>query len=178
TAVCFANCPEVTLTLNDRVIGTKQLADARDGVLRWEVPYEPGVLKAVGSANGKQLCEYELKTAGPASRIELTPDATRLQADGKDICHLEFQIVDANGVRVPDADPEVTFATTGPVKLLGIGDGDLNSPEPYQGPTRKAYHGRGLAIFESTRATGKVVIKASAPELAPASVKLETVNRD
>ena len=178
TVLCYANCPEVTLTLNDRVIRTKRLSEAVNGALRWEVPYEPGLLKAAGRDNGHVTCEYALKTAGPARRIELIPDATRLQADGKDICHLEFQVVDTQGVRVPDADPEVTFAVTGPASLLGIENGDLNSPEPYQGPTRKAYHGRGLAIIESTTAAGKVVIKATAPGLEPAAVEMETVKDD
>ncbi len=176
TVLCYANCPEVTLTLNGRVIGTKRLSEAMNGVLRWTIPYEPGVLKAVGRTNGSEVCDYTLKTAGPASRIELTPDTTRLHADGKDICHLEFRIVDAQGVRVPDAEPEVTFAVAGPATLLGIENGDLNSSEPYQGPTRKAYHGRGLAIFESTTTAGKVVIKATAPGLEPAAVEMETVN--
>ncbi len=175
SVLCYANCPEVTLTLNDRVIGTKHLSDAMNGALRWTIPYEPGVLKAVGRVNGNETCKYVLKTAGPARRIELIPDATRLQADGKDICHLEFQVVDAQGVRLPDASPEVTFQLTGPATLLGIENGDLNSPEPYQGPARKAFHGRGLAILESTTTTGKVVIKATAPELEPATVELETV---
>ena len=104
------------------------------------------------------------------------PDATRLQADGKDICHLEFRVVDANGVRVPNAEPEVTFEATGPAALLGMENGDVNSPEPYAGPTRKAFHGRGLAIFQSTTAPGKIKITATAPDLEPASVELETVN--
>jgi beta-galactosidase len=177
TVLCYANCPEVTLTLNDQLIGTRRLSEATNGVFRWTVPYEPGVLKAVGRASGAEVCEYTLQTAGPASRIELTPDATRLQADGKDICHLEFRIVDAQGVRVPDAGPEVTFAVSGPAALLGIENGDLNSPEPYQGPTRKAYHGRGLAIFQSTTIAGKVVVKATAPDLEPAAVELETLTK-
>jgi beta-galactosidase len=176
TVFCYANCPEVTLTLNDQVIGTKHLSEAINGVLRWTIPYEPGVLKAVGRVNGNEACEYALKTAGPARRIELTPDATRLRADGKDICHLEFRVVDANGVRVPDAAPEVTFEVAGPATLLGLENGDLTSSEPYQGPTRKAFHGRGLAIFESTITPGKVVIKATAPDLEAATVELEIVN--
>jgi beta-galactosidase len=166
------------LTLNDKLIGTKRLSEATNGVLRWTVPYEPGVLKAVGRASGGEVCEYTLKTAGPASRIELMPDTTRLHADGRDICHLEFRVVDAQGVRVPDAESEVTFEISGPAALLGIENGDLNSPELYQGPTRKAYHGRGLAILRSTTTAGKVRITATAPDLEPATVELQTVTGD
>ncbi|HEU5397022.1 MAG TPA: glycoside hydrolase family 2 TIM barrel-domain containing protein, partial [Verrucomicrobiae bacterium] len=176
TVICYANCPEVTLLLNGGVIGTKQLAEATDGVLRWRVPFAPGELKAIGSANGTNLCQFALQTAGPASRIELAPDVTKLDADGTGICHLEFRIVDAAGVRVPGADDEVTFSSTGPVKLLGIENGDLNSTEPYGTSSRRALHGRGLAIFESTTAAGTVRITATSPGLEPATVELEATN--
>jgi beta-galactosidase len=171
---CYANCPEVSLTLNGQLIGTKILSEATNGVLRWTIPYSPGTLKAVGRSNGVELCTFTLQTAGPARRIELLPDTTRLHADGKDVCHLEFRVVDAQGIRVPDAAPEVTLAVDGPAKLLGMENGDCDSPEPYQGPTRKALHGHGLAIFQATTAGGKVRITASAPGLEPATVELDS----
>jgi len=61
---CYANCPEVTLTLNGKIIGTKKSSEAIDGVLNWQVPFEPGTLKAVGRSNGQDVCEYVLQTAG------------------------------------------------------------------------------------------------------------------
>jgi len=172
--LCYVNCSEVTLTLNDKVVGTKKLSEATNNTLRWEVPYEPGVLKAVGRNGGSNVCEYTLQTAGPASRIELLPDTTQLRADGKDVCHLEFRIADARGVRVPDANAEVTFEISGPATLLGIENGDVNSPDSYQSPTHRAFRGRGLAILQSTVDAGKVVVKATAPNLEPGTVSLET----
>ena len=171
--MCYANCAEVTLTLNDKVIGTKKLSETTNSMLRWQVPYEPGELKAIGRSGGSNVCEYTLQTAGPASRIELLPDSTQLRADGKDVCHLEFRIVDAQSVRVPDANAEVTFEFIGPAPLLGIVNGDVNSPDAYQSPTHKAFRGRGLAILQSTTAAGKVVLKASAPSLESATINLE-----
>jgi len=173
--ICYANCPEVTLTLNGQIVGTKKISDGWNGMLRWTIPHAPGTLKAVGRSNGVELCSFILQTAGPARRIELLPDTTRLHADDKDICHLEFRVVDAHGVRVPDAEPEITLTANGPAKLLGMENGDLNSPEPYQGTTRKALRGRGLAIFQSTDIAGKIRITATAPGLEPATVELETL---
>jgi beta-galactosidase len=174
TVECFANCPEVVLALNDKIIGTKNLSDATNGVLTWKIPFAPGVLKAVGRSRGNAVATYELKTAGAASRIELISDTTSLHADGQDICHLEFRVVDEQGVRVPDAEPEVTFEISGPAKLLGLENGDVNSVEPYQGPTRKVFHGRGLAILESTRVAGEATVKVSAPEIQPATLVLQS----
>ena len=161
TVFCYTNSPEVRLTLNDKEIGTKRLAEAVNGVLTWPVPFEPGVLKAVGLQEGKAVCEFALATAGPAGRIELRPDVTEVRANAKDICHVEFRIVDDKGVRVPDAGQEVTFEIAGPAVILGIGNADLNSPDGYKDLVHKAYRGRGLAILQSTTAPGSITLKAA-----------------
>ena len=174
TVRCYTTFPEVTLTLNDRPIGIKRLADAVNGVLTWEVPFEPGVLKVVGRGNSNAGCEFTLKTAGPARRIELLPDVTELRADGRDICHLEFRIVDEQGVRVPDATPEVTFTVNGPANILGIENGDLDSPETGKDGMRSAYHGRGLAILQSRTGAGQITVQAASLGLTSASVVLNS----
>ena len=53
---------------------------------------------------------------------------TKLRAE-QDICHVEYRVVDSQGVRVPDAAHEVTFRIEGPARIIGIDNGDLNSPE-------------------------------------------------
>jgi beta-galactosidase len=171
---CYANCPEVTLTLNGKIIGTKKSTEAVDGVLNWQVPFAPGTLKAVGRANGQDVCDYVLQTAGAPSRIELLPDTTQLRADGKDVCHVEFRIVDENGVRVPNADAEIKFELTGPAKLIGLGNGDLSNSENCQGDTHRAFRGRGLAILQTTTTAGVVALQATAPGLEPATVRLQS----
>jgi beta-galactosidase len=171
---CYSNCPEVLLTLNGRTIGTKRLAEALDGVLGWDVPYEPGVLKAVGRKNGQPVCEFALKTAGEPKRIELNADTTQLQADGKDICHVEFRIVDAQGVRVPNADPSLTFELDGPAEIIGIGNGDLNNIEDCKGRVHKAYQGRGLLILRSSEVSGRISLTVTAWGLETATLSLSS----
>ncbi len=171
---CYANCPEVTLTLNGKIIGTKKSTEAVDGVLNWQVPFAPGTLKAVGRANGQDVCDYVLQTAGAPSRIELLPDTTQLRADGKDVGHVEFRIVDENGVRVPNADAEIKFELIGPAKIIGLGNGDLSNSENCQGDTHRAFRGRGLTILQTTTTAGGVVLQATAPGLAPATVSLQS----
>jgi beta-galactosidase len=174
TVRCYTNCPEVELILNEKPVGLKRLPDMVNGVLSWDVPYQPGTLKAVGSKDGSAICEHTLKTAGPASRIELRPDVTELRADGKDICHLEFCIMDAQGVRVPDAGHEVIFEVDGPAEIIGIGNGDLNNTEDCKDRTHKAYRGQGLAILQAATVSGKVSVKVTSPGLEPATADLIT----
>jgi beta-galactosidase len=173
TVSCYTNCPEVTLTLNDQPLGSKRLDEAVNGVLTWEVPYASGVLKAIGRKEGQTVCEFALKTAGTASRIELHPDVTELRADGKDVCQVEFDVVDAQGVRVPDAAEELTFESSGPAHILGLGNGDVSNSESVKGPAFQVYQGRGLAIVQSTTEAGPVTLNVSAPGLQAAAV---TVN--
>jgi len=176
--LCCTNCPEVVLTLNGRALPTQSLSQANEGVLRWEIPYEPGILKAAGRKNGAAVCEFVLRTAGPARRIVLSPDATQLKADGRDICHIKFCIVDKQGVRVPQAEHEVTFDVDGPGRIIGIENGNLSSLDDPKDSVHKAYHGRGLAILQATRRPGQVRLTARAQGLDSTSIELLIVSRD
>jgi beta-galactosidase len=171
---CYANCPEVTLTLNGKIIGTKMYSEAVNGILNWRMPFEPGTIKAIGSASGQEACEFVLQTAGPANRIALLPDATQMRADGRDVSQIEFRIVDENGVRVPGADAEVKFDLTGSAKIIGVGNGDLNNSENCQGDTHRAFQGRGLLILQSGGTAGDITLRASAPGLEPTSLTLQS----
>jgi beta-galactosidase len=173
TVSCYTNCPEVTLMLNGQPIGIQRAEQAVDGVLHWQVPYAPGTLKAVGRKDGRDVCEFALQSAGVPSRIELHPDVTQLQADGKEVCQVEFDVVDADGVRVPDATEELTFALSGPAHLLGLGNGDIANREPVKGPAHQAYQGRGLAIIQSSPTPGAVTLTVSSPNLPSATLRLD-----
>jgi beta-galactosidase len=164
----YANCPEVTLTLNDRLIGTQKRADAVNGVWHWRVPFTPGTLRAVGRADGRELAAFTLQTAGAPARIELRPDPTPWRPGDREIGQVEFDIVDVQGVRVPNAAPEVSFAVTGPAGILGLGNGDLDNSEDCRGGTHAAYQGRGLVILQATAGGGDITLQAAAPGLAPA----------
>jgi beta-galactosidase len=173
--LCYTNCPEVSLILNDKQIGTQQYPEARNGVLSWRIPYEPGVLKAVGYKDGKNVCEYALQTAGPAKGIELLPDVKHILADGKDILHIEFRIVDDKGVIVPDAEHEVAFEVDGPGNIIGIGNGNISNIEDYKDNKHKAYNGRGLVILQSKTYPGKIKVTANAEGLKQVSVAIYAI---
>ena len=85
---------------------------------------------------------------------------------------MSFQIIDAKGVRVPDAAGEVKFEVDGPAAIIGIGNGDLNDTEDCKAPVHKAYQGRGLAIIQSKTTPGKITLKATSPGLEAATATL------
>jgi beta-galactosidase len=171
--VGYTNCQVVRLTLNGRALATTQISQALNGTLRWQVQFEPGQLKAEGIIDGKVVCDHVLRTAGKPARIELLPDTTTLLADGKDICHIEFRVVDEQGVLVPDADHQIQFELTGPAKVHGIGNADNDGNQDYKDMIATCYQGRGLAIIRSTRDKGAVEFKAACPGLASGICRID-----
>jgi len=166
----YTNAEEVALTLNDQPLGTRLLSGATDGALAWDVPYEPGVLKAVAYTKGRQVAEVTLRTAGEAARVDLISDVTRVTSSSGDVIHVEYRILDRSGVRVWGSNAEVAFVIEGPARVLGIGNGDLNDVTSGKASTHRAYQGRGLAILQTTNGTGPITVRASSPGLESASV--------
>ncbi len=171
---CYSNCSEVSLLLNDTLVGTKSSAEAREGVLTWRIPFQAGSLKAVGRNDAKSVCEYVVNTAGPAQQIRLSQDVDEIRADGKDVCFLTFEIQDENGVRAPDAEHLVRFDVFGPARIIGIENGNIYSLEPVQDLEHKAYRGRGVALLQSTPSTGEITVKVRADGLESARVVLRS----
>jgi beta-galactosidase len=169
---CFTNCDEAELFLNGASLGKKSRDEAKERVLNWEIPFTAGSLKAVGKNNGRVVCEYILNTAGRPARIKLLTDTMQLAADGKDIAHIEFQIIDANNVVVPNAETIVKFNVDGPAEIRGIGNANTDSAESYGGTSHAAWLGRGLLILQSTKQPGTVTLKASAQALESDSITI------
>ena len=59
----YSNAEDVTLTLNGQPIGTRPMTSAVDGALRWDIPYQPGVLTAVARTKGQTVADFTLTTA-------------------------------------------------------------------------------------------------------------------
>jgi beta-galactosidase len=172
--LCATNCPTVDLVLNGEVVATLNAADDRQGWRSTEIAYAPGKLEAIARDGDRELARTILRTAGEPHHVELTPDATTLSVDGHDAAHVTFTIVDEHGVRVPNAEHEVTFEIDGPARLLGIENGATTGDPKYQDNRCQALRGRGLAIIQSNRnEPGTATIRATATGLAPAELKIE-----
>jgi beta-galactosidase len=174
--LCATTAPRVVLYLNGKPVADLTAADERQGWRFAEIDYEPGTLQASArNADGTSIfATFTLRTAGEPHHIELTPDATTLAADGHDAAHVTFTIVDEHGVRVPNAEHEVTFEIEGPARLLGIENGATAGDPKYQDNRCQALRGRGLAIIQSNRnEPGTATIRATATGLAPAELKIE-----
>ena len=172
----FTNCQTVELLLNGESFGTRRASDYPNGVVLWYIPYQPGTLEAIGKNGGAEVALDTLRTAGAATAIALRPDRTRLRADGEDMAHIEIDLTDADGVRVPNNDRLIHFTVAGPARLIGVDNGDLRSAESYKGSERTTYFGRALALVQASREAGTTTFTATADGLPPATVTLEAVD--
>lgn len=165
----ITNAKQAELFLNGKSLGAKEVDPY--AMANWEVPYEPGSLEAVARTDGKEIARTKVETTGEAVSLKLIPDRTSLAGDGLDAMPVTIEAEDAQGRVVPGAAPMVTVKVEGPVKLMGLGNGDPNCHEPEQTDSHSLFHGLGQAIIRSLpRAHGNATIHASALGLAAASV--------
>jgi beta-galactosidase len=172
TVYTYTNCETVELVLNGKSLGVKKLADCPRMLMKWDVPYAAGTLKAIARKGGKVVATHELKTAGKAVRIALEPDRKTLKADGQDLAHVRVVVTDERGVQVPGADKLVRFSVSGAGRLAGVDSGDLLSGEPWQASQRKTSKGQALLVVRTGRQAGKIRVKAEAEGLPAATLEL------
>ncbi|WP_140985379.1 beta-galactosidase GalA [Asticcacaulis tiandongensis] len=137
----YSNAEAVELFLNGRSLGRKTIVAASH--LKWEVPYVPGKLKARAYTGGKAVARAEVATTGSAAQIRLTPDKTALKADGDDIAVIWVNVTDKAGQIVPTASDMIQFDATGPIRILGMGNGNPGSHEADCPAERHTYHNVG-----------------------------------
>ena len=170
--VTYSNCEEVELVLNGQSLGRRHPADEPNRSVIWSVPWRPGTLVARGFNAGKKVAEHELKTAEAPARIEVTADRPELIADGQALCHVEVRIVDKNGTVVPSAAHLVGFDVDGPMRLIGVDNGDLTSDESYSANRRTAFQGRCLAVLRAGKIPGDSELRVTAEGLPTEKLKI------
>jgi beta-galactosidase len=167
----YSNADEVQLILNGKSLGVKT-GTAGSGLRHppriWQVPYQPGTLKAVAKTGGKEISD-ERRTAGPANRIFLESDTLQVMSgDPESLAYITASVVDEAGVIVPGAHPAITFTSYGPGRLLEqtwLGHGT--------GLTWNAVDGRTRVAFRSTPRSGRSVVSAYSPGLKIGRIEIQ-----
>ncbi len=124
----LSNCDEVELFLNGASLGRQAMKP--QSVLKWKVPYAPGVLSARGFEGGRVVAETKVETTGVPAVVQLKPDRIAIDASGEDVAVVTVAIADAQGRVMPVAGNEVSFELEGPGRILGVGNGDPSCHEP------------------------------------------------
>ncbi len=188
--MAYTNADEVELFLNGKSLGRKKhfgepvdlpvgpnISQDRKYMskyrLEWQVPYQPGSLKAIAYQNGKEVASDEVRTAGAPAQVRLTPDRATIQGDGEDLSFVTVRIEDKDGNVVPMADNLVHFNVTGAGALRAVDNGNAATTEPFNADQRKAFSGLALLIVRSNHGpAGKIHVTATSDGLKQATTEI------
>jgi len=145
--------------------------------LMWmDVKYEPGTLKVVAlDADGKELAEQSIETAGNPHHLVLEADRDTLVADGRDLAFVTVSVVDENGNLCPLADNQLRFSVEGAGSYRAACNGDATSLEMFHLPTMRTFSGKLVVIVQSAESSGDIHLSVSGENLPAAGLKLKSI---
>jgi beta-galactosidase len=161
----FTKASNVRLELNGKVVGEKTLSAGDKYIAVFEVPYQPGELKAIALENGKEVANKVLKTSGEVTGIRLKADRSTIHADRNDLSFITIEAVDKEGLLVPDAAIKVKLTITGNGELAATGNADPKDMESVNKPVIKTFKGKAQAIVRPFAKPGTVTLKAASEGL-------------
>lgn len=169
----FTSGDEAELFLNGKSLGRKKKG-AYEYRLRWDdVVYEPGELKVVAYSDERIWAEDVVRTAGKPTILELTPDRTSVQADGRDLVFVSVRVTDENHVTAPRADNLIKFAVQGPGRIIATDNGDPSDFVPFPSQQRHAFNGRCLVIVGTLPGRpGTIVLKAESETFDSETIRI------
>jgi len=170
----YSKYPKVRLYLNNKLIGEKSTTEEQGYKADFTVAYSPGLLKAVGVENNKEMESTILQTSGDPVKIQLTADRKELAANGQDLSYVTIEITDSDGIFQPNAANRLHFKIEGPGTIAGVANADMKDTDPYIGNTRGAWHGRALVVIRSTRGAGDIKLTVSSPGLSEAILNIKS----
>ncbi|MDR3060039.1 MAG: DUF4982 domain-containing protein [Prevotella sp.] len=169
----YNNADEVELFLNGESLG-KRAKEKDIYHAFWRVPYQKGTLKVISYKNGKEILTKEIKTTGDPVSIRLIADRQIIAADGKDLSFVTVEVMDADGNPVPVADNLISFSIDGNGVIAGTDNGDPTDSNSLKKPSRKLFSGKALAIVQSNKKSGKIILKAKSEGLKEATIEITT----
>jgi len=158
----YTKAPQVRLYQNDVLITTRNVNIDTEYKTVFNVPYRPGILRAVAlDANGKECAESILSTTTEPASLRLTADRKTIKADGEDLSFITLEVVDKDGRVVTDNDITATVSVSGSGTLMAAGSASFKDLEPMTSPRVATYKGRALIVVRSTQKAGKANVSVT-----------------
>ncbi len=166
----YTRCDEVRLELNGAAIGTKKVSEETKLTAQFEVPYQPGELVAIGLNKGEEVTRQLLKTTGKPAQIKITAEDLSVLKIKNDLAYFNVEILDENGLLVPDAEIPVEFEISGPCKLQAVANENPKDMHSFQQPRVNTFRGRCQLILRLTHGKGDIKVIAKSEGLKQASI--------
>jgi hypothetical protein len=166
--VCYTNAAKAKLLLNDREIGAVQDYNDETGIIYWDIPYEPGVLKVIGmDADDNEISTYEIRTSKRPYALKIIQEEQRVDRE-EGVARIALQVVDEDGIPVMISDDEITCHLSGNARLLGLEASNNSDMSDYTDNVHRVYHGRIVAFVKLIdKNSDEIKVKCTAPWLQP-----------
>jgi beta-galactosidase len=168
----YSSCGQVELFLKNKSLGKKNTDRSNRYTASWQVPYEPGILRAVGYDGRKQVATADLHTAAEPVQIKLSADRIRIQSDGQDLSYITVELIDNEGICNPCTENQVSFEIEGPGTIAGTGNANPENIESFQSSVHRVWQGKCMLIVKSDTIPGKIIVKATSAGLRAASLEI------
>lgn len=179
----YSRCDSVRLELNGKVVGTKPVSKESSSraimenynqprmitalTAKFEVPFEPGELIAIGIKDGKETVRQTLKTTGKPVQLKITAEDNSYEGIKNELVYYDIEVLDENGKLVPDAAIPVEFEITGGGKLQAVASENPKEMQSFQQPRVNTYRGKCQLIVRKNKTGGAIQVTAKSEGLAP-----------
>lgn len=173
--VVDANLDEVELFVNDQSYGIKKPDSTSFNTITFQdVTIEEGILKAVGTKNGKSY-QHEIRMPGEPSSITLNTEQSQVVADRSGLAIVTANILDEAGQPVFDANNTLHWEVEGPGKLVGAKtyESDIMKHEEWEGTGYTVVPVSNLV--RSTNEPGTIKVTVRAEGLEPATISITSI---
>ncbi|WNH07647.1 DUF4982 domain-containing protein [Thalassobellus suaedae] len=167
--LCYTNCDEAELYLNEKLVGERKSYDIETGVIAWDVDYQEGELKVLAFKNGEEMATDNIVTNTLASTINtkvITP------TDNELIRQIKVEILDTNGNPSILADNEITCRVNGG-ELLGMENASTNVAENYLDSKHRCINGKLLIYVKKEENNTPISVSLSSPLLKSVELKID-----
>jgi beta-galactosidase len=168
----YTRCDEVRLEIDGQEIGTKKVSEEIKLTAHFDVPYQPGELTAIGFNEGKEVARQVLKTAGKPAQIKISAEENDFPGIENDLTYFNVEVLDENGILVPDAENTIDFEISGSCKMQAVGSENPKEMQSFQQPTVKTFRGRCQLVVKLNEVGGEVVVTVKSVGLKSAKAEI------
>ncbi len=168
---------EVKLELNGQDLGTKSVSADTKLTATFDVPYQPGEITAIGLLKGKEIARQSLITTGKPARLNVVAERDSVMTSYSDLAYFNVQVLDENGLPVPDAEVPVEFNIEGAGTLQAVENGNPTDMKSMQQPQVNTFRGQCQLIVRPGTKPGVITVTATSAGLQDGTVTVNVADQ-
>ncbi len=168
----YSDADEIELLINGKSQGKKPVGDSfKKNYCAFDTVYEAGTVEAVAYSGGSVVGRFSLTTAGKP-RLHVTKERESIRAGANDLCYVNIELVDENGILNTAVKKSVTVTVDGAGILQASGSGNPRMEEYYYDNAHETFYGRTLAIVRAGSEKGVATLTVSANGLDSVTIEI------